>query len=143
MKVIIPRGVSGSGKSTWLKENHPSARVCSADHFFMSKDGTYQFDVEKLGDAHNFCLKKFLGLLVNDTPLIAVDNTNLTRHEVSPYLNLATAFGYEVDLVYVFCLPEIAGHRNVHGVPPEMVQAQYSRYEPGLPRWNERIVVMS
>lgn len=137
MKVVIVRGISGSGKTTWLKRVYPEARVCSADHFFVAKDGSYQFDVEKLDEAHNFCLKKFLGLIANETPLVAVDNTNLTRHEVAPYYQLAKAFGYEIELVYIFCPPEVAAVRNVHGVPSEKVRLQYCNYEPGIPRWGE------
>ena len=38
--VTILRGISGSGKSTYIKNNlDASSVVCSADHFFIDSDG--------------------------------------------------------------------------------------------------------
>jgi len=55
--VIILSGVSGSGKSSYIKNymsDNPNVGVyvVSADHSFLGKDGTYKFDPSKLTKAH-------------------------------------------------------------------------------------------
>ena len=44
-EVIVMQGVSGSGKSTYIKNNLPNATVVSADHFFVNAvTGVYEFN---------------------------------------------------------------------------------------------------
>ena len=85
MKVIIPRGGSGAGKSTWIERTHPEALIFSADAFFINEEGVYGFDVTKLGEAHAWCFKSFInccqslvddGEGVEDTVAV-VDNPTL------------------------------------------------------------------
>jgi len=122
MKVIVMRGLPGSGKSTYankLAELGPTT-IVSADKFFM-KDGVYKFDAAKIGDAHSSCLREFVDLIQNGFlhgHTVIVDNTNTTAREIAPYYQLALAFGHEVKIVSVkspgvqTCID-----RNVHGVP--------------------------
>jgi coenzyme F420-reducing hydrogenase delta subunit len=37
-------------------------------------------------------------------------------------LRLGVAYGYEVEIVRVRCVTEVAAARNVHGVPPSVVR---------------------
>ena len=116
-RVIIMRGLPGSGKSFYLKKHYPDACVCSADHFFEDESGKYHFDPSKLNEAHKACLGKFLGLLQAGESIVCVDNTNMTSWEMSPYRSLANLFGYGVTIVRVLCTLENAIERNVHDVP--------------------------
>ena len=129
-KVIIIRGISGSGKSTYIKNNIEDTRhICSADHFFIDPvSGTYNFDPIKLHAAHKFCQNKFKSFLEREFPVVVVDNTNTRIKEMRFYLDTAKDFGYEVEVVRLIVDPEIAKRRNVHGVPPEAIQAMHDRF---------------
>lgn len=136
MKVIILRGLPGSGKSTWVKNHCPNAYVCSADHYF-EKDGEYKFNPQSLGAAHGSCMRSFIDALVEQRPLVVVDNTNVTLVEISPYFSVAQAFGYEVEIVCVDALKKFSvkdlSERNVHGVPHKSIVAMESRWENNFP----------
>jgi len=122
MNIIITRGGSGAGKSTWAKSNHPDAVIFSADTFFMDADGVYRFDHMKLGDAHAECLRGFVELcrapgdkFVNAT--VIVDNTNTTLSEFGPYAQVGLVYGHNVRIVTFLYDPVTAHARNTHGTP--------------------------
>jgi len=57
MKLILVRGVSGSGKTTYAKKlinDDPSLSHYEADMFFYT-NGSYNFNPFKLKDAHAWC----------------------------------------------------------------------------------------
>ena len=140
--VIIMRGLSGSGKSTWLKENLAWAAICSADRYMVDENGEYKFDPDRLSLAHSNCLKRFMALVASgEHSIVAVDNTNTALHEVSPYYNIAQAFGCKIEVVRCFCTPQAAIVRNVHGTPEDVIYNQYARFQPGLPWWKERVII--
>lgn len=121
MKVVILRGISGSGKSTWVKNNAVNSTVVSADNFFVQADGNYVFDETKLQEAHRTCYREFLTALERKDELIVVDNTNITAWEMSPYIALAEAKGYTVEILTLQVDPEVAIARKSL-VEPEKVR---------------------
>lgn len=126
--VYIMVGASGSGKSTWIKNNVPNALVCSADHFFYNKDGVYNFNPTLLGVAHGDCASKFNAAMDNDEITeVVVDNTNTRLKEIRPYAMLAKQYGVNVVFVRFTVPPHICAERNSHGVPLEAVHAMYER----------------
>lgn len=135
--ITIMRGAQGFGKSHYIKNNLPEETiVCSADHFFM-KNGDYLFDPKQISKAHEECLKKYTLLVAsNYSGHIAVDNTNIRLWEISPYVNLATAFGLDYKIVEIVANPTIAAARNIHGVPEKTVIQAYKNLEEPLPWWN-------
>ena len=133
--IFILRGLSGAGKSTWVKKHHPKAVVCSADHFFM-KNGKYRFAASKLGKAHSFCLRKFLRELNRKTKTIVVDNTNISLVEVAPYAALAQMFGVRFKIVNFKISVKKAARRNTHDVPESTIKDMKKRFdEVTLPPW--------
>lgn len=135
MKLVIMRGVSGSGKSTKareLTEKDSDSIICSADDFFM-KSGRYCFEAKDLGRAHAWCLGKVAAAMEIGVRLIVLDNTNTQRWEYQPYLTLAAAEGYEVEFQLVGDLDEASleryAQRNAHGVPLEVIQKQAQRFQ--------------
>lgn len=155
MKVIILRGGSGAGKSTWIKNNHPDAIIVSADDFFMV-DGEYLFDPAKLGEAHASCLRNFTSLCmdvklaedsldgVGEYPLI-VDNTNTSLAEFAGYVSVASAFGHDVEISTFIYDPVDAWKRNSHGTPLTACMRQYDNLADGTkaipPWWNHNYVI--
>jgi len=104
-QVFIMRGLSGSGKSTFisaLKKDYPdkTITIASADHFFM-KDGVYSFDASKLGQAHKQSLEVFERALEKKVDIIFVDNTNINWREMKPYIEKAKAAEYNWNIIQV------------------------------------------
>lgn len=137
--VIVMRGIPGSGKSTLVKrlvEACPTARVVSADHFFM-QDGVYVFDPSKLSQAHAACRRAFLHQMVREPfnrGVVIVDNTNTHAWEIELYVGVALAYDVPVRILRLDVSAEVAAMRNIHGVPPGVVRAMAERMNESLPR---------
>lgn len=148
MAVILMRGVSGAGKSTWinnLKKTNPGVVVVSADHFFLDSNNNYNFDPAKLSEAHGACLRTFISFaLGNPDQTIVVDNTNTTPAECAPYMAIAAAYYHMAEIITLDCPPEVAASRNVHGVPLKTVIAQHERLTRGAkgfpPYWKHTVL---
>lgn len=125
-RVIIFRGLPGSGKSTQAKAL--GGVVLSTDDYFMV-DGVYCFDASKIGAAHIDCMRSFLAELNAGRKLVVVDNTNTRLFELTPYQLVAQAYGYEVDVVRVVCSAAKAHARNTHGVPFETVMQMAAGFQ--------------
>jgi predicted kinase len=135
-KAWIYCGVSGAGKTTYIDKAHSGAPVCSADRLTGLYPSPGVIDASKLGEAHAFCLRDFNRLVLNAAPEIVVDNTNTTIAELAPYVALAQAYGYEVQIVTLWCDPGIAHARNGHGTPLSVVQAMHERLKAReMPPW--------
>lgn len=159
MKVLIMRGIPGSGKSTYVNRNvvmgiSKEVVVCSADHYHM-EGNVYQFRKENVQKAHDACLKKFLDTVQKptyfcehfqkerDLQYVVVDNTNITTAEIAPYYRLAQVLGFSVQIIRVEVSPIVACRRNVHDVPAETVFRMYDalRTEKLPIYWWETVLV--
>lgn len=101
-KVLIMRGISGSGKSFLAKELQKKYNVdktVSADHFFTDEKGMYNWSANKTHIAHKVAKQDFLNRLSKKEPVIIVDNTNTKFSEFSFYVKEAVKAGYEVEFV--------------------------------------------
>lgn len=137
-QVVILRGVSGSGKSTVAKSltaivDVGRAVIVSADNFFVTPQGNYEFNGDKLGSAHEHCLNEFKSALTSGVELVIVDNTNTQHWEYQAYVKEAARFNYNVDYEMVGSLePEMLvkyAERNSHSVPLDAIQRQAKRFE--------------
>lgn len=133
--VYIMRGLPGSGKSYWAEQKHKevvaagqTARICSADHFFLNARGEYRFDARKLGQAHNASQCAFVDALVAKTQWLFVDNTNTTVWEMALYQKLAAAFGYKCEIVEATC-------PNSEILEVKMLGCCFSAVVNSNPRW--------
>lgn len=151
MKVVILRGIPGSGKSFYIAKNFPEAMVCSADHFFRNVlnddnefEEVYDFDITQLPEAHNRCMTFFLDSLKRKVPVIVVDNTFIREWEYQPYELAAKMMGYEVEIVEfrVETIEELklCVERNKHDVPLNVVADMALRFEYDLRAKVERII---
>jgi len=136
-KVIIMRGISGAGKSTYIQEHFSTAKIVSADRYFTNKaTGEYRFNPAELNEAHAYCFRHFLNELGHSERIIVVDNTNISAFEVSPYVLAANAFGYEHEIITLLVDPSLAFLRNIHDVPDTVVSGMSTRLvDAVLPNW--------
>ena len=129
--LILLRGLPGSGKSSFANLIWASQVICEADQFFYDKEGNYNFDVTKLGQAHKACQDK-VEMFMRDNqnnhqfyPEIVVSNTSTTEKELQPYLDLALRYGY---IVVSLIVENRHGGQNVHGVPDEKLEQMRNRF---------------
>jgi predicted kinase len=144
-RVIIMSGVSGSGKSTYIRNNiTPLPTVFSADDYFI-KDGKYNFEPSKLGDAHATCFRHFMhACQIGICSPIVVDNTNLSAYEIAPYILGANAFDLVPEIITMDCRnsAEWYARRNTHNVPVETIRLQLKRLASRVlpPYWKNKVV---
>ena len=139
-ELVLVRGASGAGKSTYTKKHLPGAVVCSADHYF-ERSGSYKFDRKKLGAAHGYCKGKAETYMKKGTPLVVVDNTNTQLREMKPYVKLARKYGYTVRFVRLETPVAVSAARNTHGGPEEAVRRMAARMAEVPEDWGDGAVV--
>ena len=85
-KMIMLRGISGTGKSTLAKqmENKYGVKAFSTGDYFM-KDGKYQFNKKKKREAHAWNMERARKAMKEGKPVI-IDNTNVKAWEMKPYV---------------------------------------------------------
>jgi predicted kinase len=145
--VIILRGLPGSGKSTLVqslvKDVYHSWAVCSADFFWIQKDGSYKFDANLVPENHHQCLRQFIQYMHNNSVyVIFVDNTNTAYDEFSHYIKIAEAYGYKVVVITLNVSVETSLARNTHNVPKKTIENMFLRFAScNIPRKYDNFVI--
>jgi tRNA uridine 5-carbamoylmethylation protein Kti12 len=138
-KFILMQGCPGSGKSFLAKKlAGETGVICSADNYFMV-NGHYQFNINKIGEAHKRCQENALDALRNEIDIVIVDNTNTTIKELRSYIEhikLAQKKGYEIFIVqpetsWAFDVEELY-KRNTHNVPKNVIEKMVNRYQKNI-----------
>ena len=83
-KCIILRGLPGAGKTTKAKEmiqNDEADIFIEADQFFEDKEGNYNYDGEKIMEAHLDCRFRAFDALSNGKTVI-ISNTFIYRWQM-------------------------------------------------------------
>lgn len=140
-KVVIMRGLPGSGKSSAVAKMTKcleSFLVVNADSFHMVGDA-YMYVPENARRAHADCLRQFLSAMFCSVPLLIVDNKNTTGMQMAPYVKAAECFGYEIEIIEMQCSILEAIQRNVHKVPEEAICRMAMCLSRDLPDgWEEK-----
>lgn len=138
-RVIILRGLPGSGKSTLTRE---ISRIrCGDCLIFNARLQLYDTHPAKAGWAHSECFKMFVLSAVAGNPVLIVDNTNTTAIQIAPYANVAEAFGYEVHIVEIGCSIVDSITWNIHRVPEDVICRMAMNVSRGVPEdWKNRFV---
>lgn len=128
-KLILLRGLPGSGKSTAAKlfQGSGYSSHYEADMYFLNKEtGEYQFDPSKLKLAHNWCAIQTQKAMVDEIPTIVISNTFTQEWEMDNYRELAKMHDYQV---FTLIVENRHGGVNVHGVPDDKLKAMEERFE--------------
>ena len=128
--LILVRGVSGSGKSTFAEEFlYPISLLISTDDFFMV-DGEYQFNPELLAENHLKCIKSVESEMESPQqdicPNIVVHNTFTQSWEIKPYRELADRYGYNF---YTIIIENRHKSDSIHNIPEHIISKQRDRFE--------------
>lgn len=142
-KLILMRGIPGSGKSTKAKELVGEGSIHSTDDVISSK-GNYQEFFNKMKASGNFSMlssvhAENLKNAVKDmemgvTPVV-IDNTNIRPFESKPYIENALKLGYDdnniviVDIGTGGMLAEELAKRNTHGVPLDKIKSMIDSHK--------------
>lgn len=124
-KLIIIRGLPGSGKSTKAKElllSLENSIHFEADMFHMIND-EYMFDVNNLADAHKWCQSQTVFWLHKGSTVI-VSNTFTTMNEMKPYFEMAKKYSAEIEVIEME-----NNYGSIHNVPTETIDKMKSRWE--------------
>lgn len=139
-KMVIMRGVSGSGKSTWVREAMEADRwgkgarivVVSADFYWDE----HPFSPSRLPEAHAWCRGRAMRAAFEDVGkglVLIVDNTNTRFWEFRDYVAMARFSDMQIEVVEL--LPADLGavidcaQRNIHKVPVSTVVRQWEHWE--------------
>lgn len=102
-RLIIMRGVSGSGKTTMALNimsralaDGATVELLSTDDKFMV-DGRYVFDPKKIAEYHGLTQKQAEKAMAAGVECVIIDNTNCQKWEMKPYVELAVKHNYTVE----------------------------------------------
>lgn len=137
--MIIMRGVSGSGKTTFaeklkkqMQEDGIETVICSADSFrHTGPNGEYVFDASMNGAVHAMAQEK-AKKAISENKAVIVDNTNTLEWEMRKYVEMGVAAGYEIFQCFSHGMLDsedidLYTERNTHNVPREAIVRQYKK----------------
>jgi predicted kinase len=136
---IIMVGATGSGKSGWIRENHPDTVTICQDDYYYDSDGNYEFEKEKTAPAIRSMMCEFIehmqgvhGIHGDD---IIIDSKNVSDAEIAPWILVAQAHDYIVRIVAMDTPPRVSAERNKRGLSESVITGQHSRMLRMLESW--------
>ena len=130
MRLVLIRGVPGSGKSTFAQKSFPGVFHLENDMFHI-RDGEYRFDFRRQKDAVKWCMEaadRALGIGMD----VVVSNTFVRRRFVLAYKSLADSHNAD------FSVYRMTGNwGSVHAVPESVMESMRSGFED----WDGEILV--
>jgi predicted kinase len=122
-RLVLIRGLPGSGKSTISKTYFSDWIHLEADMYFMSPQGVYLFDGSRIKNAHSWCFET-TKILLNSGSSVVVANTFTTGKEINPYITYAVTN----NVPYVIFRTKNQ-YGSIHNVPEEAIDRMKARFE--------------
>ncbi len=119
-KLVLVRGLPGSGKSTFadMLSELAGFQSFSLDTFFMDEKGNYAFDFKRNHLAYKDCQNKVEIAMKAEAPRILVDQTFALLWEIQPYLELGKKYSYQI---FVCTMENRHEGENIHGITDEQL----------------------
>ena len=152
-RLILMRGIPGGGKSTRSRElamihienGGRSVAILATDYYHMEGD-KYIFKADLLGQYHEMNHAEAEAFMKRGIELVIIDNTNVRRRDMKPYIDSAKVLGYTVKEVIIGgdkLLPsldkacphkfadyiDLCAGRNTHDVPRDAIEKMARRFE--------------
>ena len=128
--LLLVRGVSGSGKTTFIEEFIKNVSLSIATDDFFYNDGVYLFNRDYLAEYHQRCIESVISEMESPSTegycKIVVHNTFVKEWEMQPYFDLAEKYGYNVCTIII---ENRHKSNSVHDVPKDTIKAQRDRFE--------------
>lgn len=122
-RLILVRGLPGSGKSTYAKSYFGGHIHLEADMYFIQSDGSYDWTPERLGKAHSWCFET-AKILLNNGYDVVVSNTFTMLKELNPYIELADCNDIQCAVFRM-----ASEYNSIHNVPQVVIEKMRSRFE--------------
>lgn len=122
--IILLRGCPGSGKSSLSKLINAGLRV-EADQYHMV-DGIYDFKLENIQAAHEWCQQQVNNGMRDGIETIVVSNTFTQLREMEPYFELAKKYKYRVSTLVT---ENRHRSKDIHNVPEGTIAKMKDRFE--------------
>jgi predicted kinase len=120
--LLIVRGITGSGKTTFVKNSKIECMHLEADMLCV-KTAAYQWEGDNVKGNHETCFE-IAKLVFSRGADLCISNTFTRKWEFAHYINLAKSLGYYVE---VYRMDNDFG--NTRSVPEEIVQKMKARFE--------------
>jgi len=133
LKVVLLVGLPGSGKSTWRDEERLPALSSDAIRAWLADDENDQTIHARVFQTLRYLLRQRLAI---GRPVTCVDATSLTPAERRPYIEIARAFGCEVEAVFFDVPLEVCRERNAgrsRVVPDDVLDKMAAKLVPPGP----------
>ncbi len=122
-KLILVRGIPGSGKTTYVKNNYPDFEHYEADMFFEDSDGNYKYDSLLIKTAHEWCYSNVVRCIYHNRDVV-VSNTFVERWSMDRYIQLV-----EENQYLDFHIVELhTSYGSIHDVPENVVQRMKDKW---------------
>lgn len=123
--LFVIRGIPGSGKSTLARQisERFGISMFEADDFFITPQGFYEFNPERIVAAHTDCRWRVFSELEAGRSAI-VSNTFTREWEMQEYLRKAR--NNFIPAIVITCTGQ---YENVHNVPEDKVAQMSKRFE--------------
>src|SRR5437667_11904957 len=130
MRIVVLVGLPGSGKSTYLRRAEGGGLSSDTIRKLLADDETDQTIHVRVFQTLRYLLEQRLAI---GRPVTYIDATNLTPEERRPYMEIARAWGCEIEAVFFdvpleVCLARNAGRARV--VPPEAMEKMAAKLVP-------------
>lgn len=122
-KLLIVRGIPGSGKSTYAKTLMPEYEHIEADMFHIDQNNVYNWKFENVSRAHDWCFGATVRALLRGKSVV-VSNTFIRAWEFKDYTDIASSLSipYEIKTMK-------GEYKSTHNVPDAVIERMKLTFE--------------